>query len=290
MTASERTQIHHTINWLPVPERPSLWSLRIFVLLIVALGASSGLAVSFRFFCQQDSIKELEAIGAQLHFDAAAPAWLRNLIGDDGARAFDEVKWVDLRGTLFTDRHVRYLNRFPVLSGINLADTQITDAGVADLRAFGTLEYLSLAGTPITDNALDDIARFKRLNHLRLSRTQISDLGLSYIAQSGSLRKLDIATTSITDAGLSRLAKLQNLQSLIICETNITDSGLRELSTCSRLTTLGVLGTHVTRRGATDLTRELPRLAIFDTDGDPDNPPTVRELFVEEFTRMYMLR
>jgi len=223
------------------PPRPRRWvprSLRIFAALVLILGVASAW-LGARGYRQLIAIREIERLEGNVESVPKGPNWLRDFVGDEKMRMFDEVDSVSLFHGQATDAAMRQIGKLTSLKRVWLNNTLETDAGLAHLTALAGLEELCLSGTPVTDIGLA---------HLK---------GLTY------LQKLELDNTHTTDAGLKELKGLSNLGSLWLGNTDVTDAGLMHLKGLTSLKLLWLDNTHVTYAGVSDLQGALPGVVVY---------------------------
>jgi hypothetical protein len=94
------------------PPRPRRWiplSLRMFVAILVLLGAGSALWIGVPAYRQQTAIREIERVGGKVVTRPRGPNWLRTWVGDERMKPFDEVVTVLLKGSQCTDATLTHL-------------------------------------------------------------------------------------------------------------------------------------------------------------------------------------
>ena len=179
-----------------------------------------------------------------------APAWLRQLFGDD---FFRDVVGVYLDEPRVKDADLEYVEGLARLQELRLYNSQITDAGIRRLRGLTQLFCLTLDNTRITDTALDQLKGLPRLGLLSLTNTAITDTGLEHLKSLTEIAHLSLDGTQITDVGLKYVAGFTHLWHLDLRQVRVTDAGLKHIVGLSRLIELSLDGTPVTDRGLEDL-------------------------------------
>jgi hypothetical protein len=250
----------------PRCRRPVPIALRVFLAMNVTLFVVGSLWIGVPIFQRYAAVRALRQIGGRLSFNKTGPAKLRNYLGDSGMEIFDDVDWVCLNDTSFSDSHVKYLNVFTTVRGIELDGTQVTDSGLSQLANFTRLDCLSLKGTAISDAGLARTAGLNKLTRLALDDTHIGDCGFRHISKIRNLRDLRAKGTNVTDAGLSHLSGMPELRRLFLDRTQVTDLGLKHLSDCTKLSILFVKETQVTVEGAAQLRAAAWRVDVFGPD------------------------
>jgi hypothetical protein len=157
--------------------RPLWIGLATVVLVVVAIGLRIGVPI----YRQHVAIREIERLGAYVITSPVGPKWLRARLGNDAMKLFDEVTFVDFRGTRATDATMDHVSCLKSMTGLSLHGTQITDAGLAHLKGLPNLYRLSLFNTQVTDAGLAHLKGLNRLDDLFLDRTLVTDAGLAQL-------------------------------------------------------------------------------------------------------------
>ena len=256
---------HHFSIPLPRP----LWMGLATVALIVA---GVGLRIGVPAYWQQALIREIERLGGRVETDPRGPRWIRNLVGDQRMKLFDEVVKVDLFITSFagaidtqtpvSDATLGCIGRLNGLKFLRLSNTTVTDSGVARLAGLTRLESLSLAMTQVTDGGLVHLKGMTGLKRLYLSETHVTDAGLSQVKGLTNLDLLWINDTLVTDSGVVQLKGLTKLAWLILSNTQVTDKGLAHIQLLPSLRLLDLENTTVTDAAVEKLELALPALRI----------------------------
>ncbi|MEM9586192.1 MAG: hypothetical protein AAGA03_02830 [Planctomycetota bacterium] len=206
------------------------------------------------------------------HDKAVGPAWLRNLVDDEGA--FSQVRSIEF-GPGFAgfdpenpigDVQLRdALSLIPAgtpLEYLGLSHAVVTDRS-APLIAGLEIQHLNLDNASgITDESLRRIAEITSLTKLNLEGTSVTDTGLSQLSSLQKLEEIDLGRTAVGDAGLVHLSGLLRLRELVLDGTRITDNGLEALRQLDQLRVIAVRGTSVTAEGVTQWRRSMPRCVI----------------------------
>ena len=195
------------------------------VMLVIA-----GLAlIAFRCYLQGNAIHEIKAVGGSVEMRPRWPEWLRERLGDERLRPFDEPVHVKLSYSRAGDETLGQLSRLPGLKRLDCNGAKISDAGLAHIGRITSLEWLWLADTTVTDAGLLKLRRLTRLRELGLNGTQVSDAGLAHLKGFMGLRELWLNGTGITDAGLVHLKELTALEWLFLRGTQVSDEGIADL-------------------------------------------------------------
>ncbi|MAR10947.1 MAG: hypothetical protein CL681_13455 [Blastopirellula sp.] len=197
----------------------------------VGLGWRQSLVVSYEK--QDAAAQRLLAIGANLQWEPAQPAWLRPFMDETRFRDVVEVrcesKW--LNGEVFepiADLH--YVKR------LYIANNMIDDDVMACLRNCHRLERISLWQTQVTDDGLVFLKGKRQLRAVDLHSTRVTDRGVKYLSGAYRMNKLKLPS-GVTDEGIRALRGLRELRELHLDGGQITAQGLAELKH-AKLTTL----------------------------------------------------
>lgn len=163
----------------------------------------------------------------------AAPAWLREWLGDD---------------------------YFVSPTGVTVVNLAPTDADLAALAALPTLRCVTVAGGSGSSTRLDwsQLTSLRKLEMLRLYGPPIDDEGVAQLRTLTNLKTLVLGSTKITDRSLTHVTRLSRLENLELPHTAVTDTGLKALYDLPRLKRLNVLDTRVTDGGIAELEGVLP--------------------------------
>src|SRR5262245_5951800 len=116
-------------------------------MVVVAVGVRFGVPL----YRQHAALAEFERLGAEIERTHGGPQWLRDRLGDEWMRPFDNVARVDLDGTRVADAGMAHLKELTSLEFIGLDGTRVTDAGLAHLKGLTNLRWIALCGTQISD-------------------------------------------------------------------------------------------------------------------------------------------
>ena len=229
--------------------------------LVLIVGAA-GLHIGLLAYRQHVAIREIEAGGGGIDLKLRGPDWMRQCLGKDRMRVFDEVFYVQLIGSVSTDTILGNLNGLPSLRELHAARSQLSDQGMIHVGAVSGLEFLDIAGTNVTDIGVMRIEGSACLEGLILRSTSITDTGLEHLKRLTRLRHLDLRDTQITDAGLRHLQDLTSLEELRLSRTHVTDAGLKHLKRLTGLRLLWLRDTQVTDTGIAGVQRSLPEIEV----------------------------
>lgn len=160
-----------TANRPPRPRHFVPLSLRLFAVVLAAVGLGSALWIGVPAGRQYAAIWDAEQIGGRVYFSRrAGPAWLRVVAGHEFMRAFDEVDSVILppcedtvwekRGGSYSgptrwtdgpidvsDTTLRCVRGIPRLKSLDLSYTNVGDRGISQIALLRHLEFLDLQFT-----------------------------------------------------------------------------------------------------------------------------------------------
>ena len=86
----------------------------------------------------------------------------------------DQLAWLDLADTNFSDEQAVHLQEFPNLIKLKLQNTSITDKAISYLTGATSLEVLNLYNTAVSDEGANDISKLSSLKLLYIWQTDIS--------------------------------------------------------------------------------------------------------------------
>jgi hypothetical protein len=161
------------------PQRRRRWiplSLRMFAVLLALLTAASALSIGVPAWRQYRAIREVERLGGSVQTNPNGPKWMRDQLGDDTMRVFDQAIMVRLDGTRADDATLRQIACLTELRILNLGNTRVTDAGLEHLKELDNVRFMGLAETAVTNAGLAHLKRPNRLIVLDLTKTQVKSL------------------------------------------------------------------------------------------------------------------
>ncbi|MFN3192086.1 MAG: hypothetical protein ACE361_16360 [Aureliella sp.] len=168
-----------------------------------------------------------------------------------------------LRGGL-TDSGLAHVAKLDKLTELSLVKTRITDKGLSRLVALKQLQRLDLSRTAVTDAGLKHLLQLKDLRALKLNYTYVSDVGLAHLAKLPHLESLELVGTNISSDGILVLRHLESLKTLAINSTRMSDETLEHLRHFQNLEQVSLSGYRHSFKGLIRLSRENPRLELFD--------------------------
>src|SRR5262245_4404911 len=118
-----------------------LWFVAATIAVIVlALGVLVGVPI----YRTHVAIQAIEEAGGLIGSRPRGPEWLRERLGNDSMKWFDEVTTVNLNKTDCTDDTVRYVSALTSLQDLRLDNTRVSDAGLVHLQNLTDLQDLAL--------------------------------------------------------------------------------------------------------------------------------------------------
>lgn len=276
---------------LPSSARLFLTSGRAFWILIagiLVIVAAFAVRWGLPIHRQYAAIRALEEQWGVVQTKPGGPQWLRDRLGDEWMRPFDEAWHVRLNATGIRDGDLVHLKHLPGLQDLTFYHLEMPTDGRALLNmsteVFVTTEVTEarlatdpdlpnrLANPPsrpnVTDAGLVHIAALTNLQRLNLVNTQVTDAGLRQVAGLTNLRRLDLEGTQVTNAGLEHLLDLDHLEALGLSGSRITDAALIPIGRLTSLTCLRLTDTRVTGSGFSHL-QNLSDLRGLALDGSP---------------------
>jgi hypothetical protein len=144
------------------------------VILAVSFGVHYGLPV----YRQQQVLDEVARLQGWAGAREGGPKWLREKLGNERMKGFDEIRAVNLDGKEVTDSTLSRLAEIRSLRWLSVNRTQITDAGLAQLKSLTLLETLMLDETHVTDAGLEHLNALSNLHELHLAGTDVTEAGI----------------------------------------------------------------------------------------------------------------
>src|SRR5262249_28598179 len=161
-----------------------------------------------------------------------APAWLRQIFGDDFFREavhvmFDEVS--------IPESTLAHLAKLSDVESITILDSKIISPGSiaqrpvcdSDLIVLGRLPRLTgiwIKGAELDGSWLERMAGTSGLAEVSLEDMPIDDRSMKYLCATRSLKQLNLHGTRISEAGFRYIADATNLELLMLSSTNISSS------------------------------------------------------------------
>lgn len=182
-----------TPNKPPRPRRLIPLSLRLFVVMLVALGLIESLWIGIPAYRQRRAVIAIEKTIGAVGIRRAGPEWLQDFFGEDWESLFGQPCEVRLfSDDAVDDDFLAYLSDLPAVERLQIDGAQITDRGLACLACLTQLRDLDFRDTcgetQVTDAGLSEILRLSNLRFLNLSGTRVTGSGLGCLV---ALRKLE---------------------------------------------------------------------------------------------------
>src|SRR5258708_6088843 len=160
-------------RWIPL-------SLQFFVAMLVTFGAIWGW-IGISGYRQHVAIREIERVGGLVAIRPRGPLWLRQRVGNEQMKPFDEVVAVNLYGSENPDGPLIPVEWPTALDGPVLDNTQVTDAALAYLKGLTGLQTLNIGGTLVTDAGVAHLKGLTNLQAIGLFGTRVTDAGLVHL-------------------------------------------------------------------------------------------------------------
>src|SRR5436190_8571275 len=111
----------HRRRWIPV-------SVKVFVGIVLILGAASALRFAIPAWRQHAAVREIRRVGGIVLNHLDGPRWAGRLFGDDWVTAAYEVTEIDCcyAESKFTDVEMAYVGQLDGLENLNLCGTNVT--------------------------------------------------------------------------------------------------------------------------------------------------------------------
>jgi hypothetical protein len=196
----------------PVVRAPRRFSIRVPRALWIGV-ATFGLIIAglsliaVRYYLQGVAIREMNAVGGSVDMRQQWPEWLRERIGAERLRPYDEPVYAKLSYSRARDEDLGQLRRLQGLKRLDCNGTKITDAGLVHVGGITSLQWLWLADTPVTDAGLAHLKGLTGLRELWLNGTGITDAGLAHLKDLTGLEWLFLRGTRVSDDGIANLKR-----------------------------------------------------------------------------------
>jgi hypothetical protein len=161
------------------------------------------LALGLPLYRQFVAVCEIENAGGTICAAKRPPGWLRQRLGDERMKYFDEVERVYLVGKDFDDSGLERISSLPALQHLDVRGTRITDAGLKHVKKLTNLRTLLLDDTQISGSGLEHLGTLPQLEVLSLERTRVNDFQLVNLEWMTSLRELWLCESNVTESGAS---------------------------------------------------------------------------------------
>ncbi len=173
----------------------------------------------------------------------------------------ENIRRLDLGGTLIRDEDCHYLADRKKLTSISFGGSPISDCGVAELCKNKHLVELTLQETLITDAALDYIVACEQLESLVLNRcTELTARAIEKLAACHKLKYLHIGQTGVDERALAKILENCALIEIGLCDCpGISDSTMETILMCESLEEIYLDGSAVSTAGLAKLNK-LPKI------------------------------
>jgi hypothetical protein len=161
----------------------------------------------------------------------------------------------------FEDRHIHYLQSFKDLRNIDLRDTLITDKSLAQIGLFPKLGILNLLKTNVTGIGFDSLKNLHNLFDLNIEGTSLKPGNIFKLRPlMPKLVGFSLARTSISKADAAILKDLKAVQMLTLSSNSHIDNDcVKYLSDLKELSVLNIDDTSITDKSI-PLLIKLPKL------------------------------
>lgn len=161
----------------------------------------------------------------------------------------------------FTDAHMQHLKKFKALTYLNLDGTLVSDRSIPQIANIPCLVSLRLSGTDVTGTNFDALSKLQFLSTLNLHGISMKPGSLVKLKPIlGRLRELDISAVNLSKVDAASLPAAKDLKSLDLRGNKaFDDSCISYLANMKSLKSLDVTDTAVTEKSL-ELLSKLPRL------------------------------
>lgn len=205
--------------------------LGVFLLTLVVPSVWVGIRYQQRLTWIEDSERRGGSFVMDEAREKSGPAWLRDLLGDDGMRPFEQYDEVSLVEP--TDRDLERVLQCAELTkkfSLGLDQPQWTALGKEQLLRMESLTNLVIRGD---GSLLDDpklLAGLANLEYFRLSETTVTEEQLSNLEKLPHLETLFLYETRLTDGMLITIIRHTDLTGLLLARNHITDDVFLQIS------------------------------------------------------------
>ena len=252
MTDSVSNPVPRAIDQPARQRRHWGYGLKIFVSILLALGAASGWLLwrNYRLLATVELIKRSrsgQAFGV-VEFETVGPKWLRNQLGVENLRVIDHVRGV----TYFPDSSnldlLREIARWETIERLSLEDRSFDRDELRSITNRAEFEqFLSTKAVQHHDStgAFNQLRRLTQLKTLWISGPLANDADLEWIERASNLENLFLSYTPITDQSASRISQLKKLSALRLDHTLISGKSLAAICRLENLNSLSLSGTKI---------------------------------------------
>ncbi len=228
----------------------------------------------------QRLLAEVQRLNGRVVQEVYAPAWLREIAGDDALTMFQRITELDLNERTdghkapeqkalqdrVTDDWLERLKSQDQLRRLELSGTAVTSAGLVHLKPLVNLERLNLCLTAVDDRGFEHLAGMTKMKRMTICASKITGTGFEHLGGMRQLESINLHSAPASDAGLAAIGKLNSLKRLEIVHTHVTDAGLKSLTGLTNLQQLHIHGPETTTTGLPFLhqLKELYELDVYD--------------------------
>lgn len=223
---------------------------------------------------------DIKRLGGKVTTEVFAPAWLREITGDEALPMLARIVELDLNERTdghkepvpkkledrVTDDWLKNLAGQTELRNLQLSGTAVTSKGLVHLRNLTNLERLNVCLTAVSDDGFEHLAGLTKLRRITVCASQVTGTGFKHFTGMKDLESINLHSSPASDAGLEAIGKLTSLKRLEIVHTKVTDAGLKHLANLKNLRQLHVHGPETTEHGLLFVgeLKELETLDIYD--------------------------
>ena len=143
--------------------------------------------------------------------DPLGPDWVRRYLGDD---AFSSVAYLRVKASKEYSKHYALISKFPNLVHLDIAGTEFIDRDMRYVAGAKELKTLVLRDAGITNAGLSLLGNNSKLTTLALQGTNVDASFLEGVQLLAELQELSLSNTKIQGRELGRLRTLANLQKI----------------------------------------------------------------------------
>jgi sugar lactone lactonase YvrE len=225
-------------------------------------------------------LAEIMRLGGTATLENFAPAWLREICGDDALPVFGRIVEIELNERSdghkepvpkkltdrVTDAWLKRLAGQDQLRRLELSGTAVTSAGLIHLKELKNLEVLNVCLTAVDDRGFEHLAELTKMKRMVVCSSKITGSGFRHLSAMRKIESINLHSSPASDAGLEAIGKLTSLRRLEIVHTNVTDAGLKHLANLSNLRQLHIASHDTTETGLPFLSnlKELEQLDVYE--------------------------
>jgi len=225
-------------------------------------------------------LNEIDYLKGKRVREVFAPAWLREITGDEALYMMHRIVELDLNertdghkkpepkklSDRVTDDWLKKLAGQTDLRNLQLSGTAVTSKGLVHLKDLKNLERLNVCLTAVSDDGFEHLAGLTKLRRITVCASQVTGTGFKHFTAMKDLESINLHSSPASDAGLEAIGKLTSLKRLEIVHTKVTDAGLKHLAGLKNLRQLHVHGPETTENGLLFVgeLKELETLDIYD--------------------------